>query len=352
MNIRPSIFWFCAVAIVLVALIVWLGKKKPTETPLAVLTQTNNMPPVAAILTSPVNVPIHTNMPLAKPIANAMQTPLPSKAERAIGILSTYNDVPIDFYGKVEDQFSNAVVNANVNFSVRIVNGYEATVTNGQAVSDASGFFTITGYHGQDLSFVPQKAGYVLMTVSTLFKYSHLEDRPFKSDPNNPTIIKMWKLQGSEPLFSINQRYKFHYTTLPINFDLLAGEIVPTGGDIQIAVARSSGIISGRTRQDWGVQVEAVNGGLLESSSDEFIYQAPADGYQQSDQFIMSTNAPYRWLGGFDQTFFLQSRNGQVYSKVNFGISINQQPDDYVWVEFHGFANTNASRNWEATAPQ
>jgi hypothetical protein len=41
-----------------------------------------------------------------------------------------------------------------------------------------------------------------------------------------------------------------------------------------------------------------------------------------------------------------------MYSKVNVGVSINQNPDDYVWVEFRGVANTNGSRNWEATAGQ
>jgi hypothetical protein len=170
----------------------------------------------------------------------------------------------------------------------------------------------------------------------------------FTPDPNNPTVIKMWKLQGAEPLVSINQRYKFHYTDVPMSFDLLTGKIVPTGGDIKIMVSRSPGVVSGRTRQDWSVQVEAVDGGLIESGGQERVtYQAPEGGYQPSDSFIMSTNAPHKWFGGVDQTFFLQSRNGQVYSKVNFGISINQQPDDYVWVEFHGVANTNGSRNWE-----
>ena len=99
--------------------------------------------------------------------------------------------------------------------------------------------------------------------------------------------------------------------------------------------------------------VEAVDGGLIESGGQEGVtFEAPESGYQPNESFIISTNAPHKWMGGFDQTFFLQSRNGQVYSKVNFGISINQKPDDYIWMEFHGVANTNSSRNWEATAPQ
>jgi len=351
MKIRGSIIWLIVIAAALIALVLWFGKKQPVETPLADTSTTNaTVLPSTPATSQPTSASAHANTTVPKMTA-PITTPL-SQVERAIGILSTYNDVPIDFNGKVEDQFGNAVASATVSFSVNINNGHESTVRRDQSLTDKNGLFTITGYKGESLSIVPQKAGYVLATTSTFFKYSHMEEHPYVSDPNNPTVIKMWKLQGGEPLFSINQRYNFHYTDAPINFDLIAGEIVPTGGDIRIKVSRPLGDVSGRTRQDWSVFVEAVDGGLIEPSGDEVVYQAPADGYQQSDNFVMSTNAPYKWSGGFDQTFFLQSRHGQVYSKIDFGISINQHPDDYIWVEFHGVANTNSSRNWEATAPQ
>jgi hypothetical protein len=39
-----------------------------------------------------------------------------------------------------------------------------------------------------------------------------------------------------------------------------------------------------------------------------------------------------------------------MFAKVDISAAINQQPDDYVWVEFHGEANPNGSRNFEADA--
>ena len=60
-------------------------------------------------------------------------------------------------------------------------------------------------------------------------------------DPNSPTIVKMWKLQGAKPLVNIDQHYKLPYTSAPINFDLLTGKIVPDGGDIKLTVSRSPG---------------------------------------------------------------------------------------------------------------
>jgi hypothetical protein len=285
--------------------------------------------------------------------ANISKSPQPSKVEGEIGLLSTYNDVPIDFYGRVEDQFGNAVNGASINFSVRVMNGQESTVKRGQVMTDGSGFFTITGYRGQNLGLMPKKTGYALATTGTLFKYSRMEDHPYVSDANNPTVIKMWKLQGAEPLANIDQHYKLPYPGVPINFDLLTGKIVPSGGDVKITVNRLSGVISGRNELDWSVQVDAVDGGLMDSGGQEEVtYEAPEEGYQPSMSFIFSTNAPYKWSGGFDSGFFVKSRNGQVYSKLGLGFSINRNPDDPLNITFSGVANINSSRNWEATAPQ
>jgi hypothetical protein len=353
MKIRPSVFWLCAVGIVLVALIVWFGRKKPTEAPLAVLTQTNTVPSVATIPTPPVATAIHTNTPTANPTANTSQTLTPTKVERAIGILSTYNDVPIEFYGKVEDQYSNAVASANVHFSVRIINGYETTVTNGQAVSDANGFFTITGYHGQDLAVVPQKAGYVSTMASTLFKYSRMEDHPFVSDPNSPTVINMWKLQGAEPLVSINKIFNLPFAGEPIFFDFAKGNVVPTGGDLKVIITRAPGSITQRHHGDWSIQLVPVNGGIIETDyhTAQVTFEAPADGYQDS-YFVQMDHDKSLWSDNIQKVFFLTSQNGQVYSKFLLNFGINDDPNDTMWFQFKGVANTNNSRNWEATVPQ
>lgn len=358
MKIRRSIFGFIAIVAVLIALVLWFGKKQPVETSLTVSPATNVAPPVAITPSTPANVPVHTSAPPAQVAptsapASQSQSPPPQDKVTLLKEILQANDADIVFYGRLEDQSGSAVSGAAVNFSIQYENPNARGIQRGQVVSAGNGFFTISGYKGANLTIMPKKTGYILATTGTSFRYSQISPGYFVPDTNNPTVIKMWKLQGAEPLVSINQRYKFHDTDAPINFDLLAGQIIPTGGDIQITVSRSPGVVSGRTRQDWGVQVGAVDGGLIEADGQEGVtFEAPESGYQPSDSFIMSTNAPHKWFGGFDQTFFLKSRNGQVYSKVNFSITINQQPDDYVWVEFHGVASTNGSRNWEAAAPQ
>jgi hypothetical protein len=355
MKIRGSIIWFVVIATVLIALVLWFGKKQPAETPPTASVVTNAVPPAPTASSPPVSAPVHTNAPMVITTkgADLLESPAQTKEERAIGLLSEYNDIPIVFYGRVEDQFSNAVADATVSFSVRVINGQESTVNRGQVLSDGNGLFTISGYTGQDLSIVPQKAGYVLATTGTFFKYSHLEEHPYVSDPNNPLVIKMWKLQGVEPLVGINKTYKLAYTGAPIFFDFVTGEVVPTGGDLEVIVTRAPGSITQLNHGDWSIELMPVNGGIMESDfqTAQVTFEAPADGYQDSYLVQMNNNNP-AWFDNIQQVFFLTSRGSQVYSKFSLDFGINDDPNGTMWFQFKGVANANGSRNWEATAPQ
>jgi hypothetical protein len=210
-------------------------------------------------------------------------------------VLSSYNDEPIVFYGKLEDQFGNPVPSATVGFSVRVINGVQFTTERGRVASDAGGLFTISGYRGQDLNVAPSKPGYAIASTNRFANYSRLfsDEERVHPDPNNPVVIKMWKLQGAEPLTGISKQYKLHYTEAPIYFDLLAGQIVPYGGDLKITVSRAPGVMSGRNPLDWSLKIEAVNGGLMDSLGREPVtYEAPETGYQPSEKFTFSANAP------------------------------------------------------------
>ena len=122
-----------------------------------------------------------------------------------------------------------------------------------------------------------------------------------------------------------------------------------SGGDIKIKVNRPDGIISERHPQDWSISIEVNGGGLIEISDKEWgvTYFAPSEGYKPSGVFSKNSG-----VGSFDKTFFVKSRNGQIYSKLGFSFSINDTPDGFMYVRLGGVANTNSSRNWEATAPQ
>ena len=275
---------------------------------------------------------------------------LRSKGVQMILGLSTLNHSRILFYGKLEDQFGNGLGNTPVNFDVRVYSGFRSGVDRGTVVTDTNGFFKISGYTGERLWIVPRVAGYAIASENREAIYSSLwpENERAHPDPKKPVVIKLWKFQGAEPLIGIGKTYKIHYTDQPISFDLLTGTIVSNGGDIKVTVNRPAGIISGRNPQVWSVRFEAVEGGIMDSCGTERItYSAPEVGYLPSRTISSSDRLPEGGISGFRIGFYLKSRNGQVYAKLGVSIGINENPDDLMYVEFGGLANTNSSRNWE-----
>lgn len=357
MRIRPSVAWLIIIVAALTLLVIWLGRKR-NETPSVSSEQTSavvrpvaeNAPAQSPQPGPPASPPVQASMPPANvPADTNTAAPLPgSKAERMREVLSSYNDESIVFYGKLEDQFGSPVASAVIDFNVRVNNGVQSTTERGQVTSDAGGLFTISGYKGADLRVVPQKAGYAIASTNRFANYSRLfpEEERAHPDPSNPVVIKMWKLQGAQPLVGLGHKYKLPYSNAPIYFDLLAGKVVSAGGDLKITVGRAPGVMSGANRLDWSVRIEPVGGGLLDSTGlEETTYWAPTEGYQPAITIAFSTNA---WNGGFNRGFFVTSRGGQVYSKLGLTFTINQKPEDPMYIAFGGVASTNGSRNWEA----
>jgi hypothetical protein len=351
MKIRRSIFCFVFIAIALIALTLWYGKMRPLKTTITSIETNTTLSAPNNVRSSPTSASISSNALSAEAASNTAVPPQ-NKGDQIKEGLSTLNDAPIAFYGRLEDQFGNAVSDAQIAASVRIYNGVQSTVEHLAAVSDGNGMFQIKGGRGESLGIMPKKDGYVLATTGTEFKYSYMYANHFTPDPNNPTVVKMWKLQGAEPLVGIDKNYKLHYTNAPISFDLVTGEIVPIGGDIKITVNRPAGEISEHNPQDWGFAIEAVDGGLVETSGKDsaITFAAPENGYQSSDTVTASSNR--HGIGGIQQGYFVKSRNGQVYSKFGLTFGINDTPDGFMNITFSGVANTNSSRNWEANAPQ
>jgi hypothetical protein len=344
---------FCAAIVLLFALLFL----KNRETTLPVLTETNATRPAVTSSIVPARPPAHTNLPPIKPAMNTAQ-PLPlSQADQKIEMLSTYNDQPIVFYGKIQDQFTNAVSDAVVSFEVRINNGYESTVQRGRVVADGNGLFTISGYKGERLGLGVAKAGYVWISMSGSGIYSKMwpEDQRAHPDPDNPTVIKMWKLQGAEPLFAINEHYKLPFTKDPIFFDLIGGKVVPEGGDLEIKITRAAGLITQRKQdhRNWSIELIPVDGGIMEPeyNTSHVTFAAPVSGYQDN-YLVQMKHDSLGWFDNIQKAFLMNSRNNQIYSKFSFDFEINDDPNGTMWFQFKGVANTNSSRNWEATAPQ
>lgn len=341
-TIRPLIL-IAVAALLLLVVFVWFQRPKPVITDSPLTGQASPVSNPAGNVSNRSEQSLTASLSKAnRPTANLSyhteaNPPLGhSKAEQMLNVLSNYNDMPIVFYGRLEDQFGNPVAAATVNFSIRVYNGYESTVNRAEVKADANGLFTISGYKGESLSVVPAKPGYALASTNGGGVYSQLwpEEERLHPDPNNPVIIKMWKLQGAGPLVTINQQYHLPYTNAPIYIDLLNGRIGSALGDLKISVNRE---------EAWNVRVEAVDGGLMDSGGREPVtYWAPDEGYLPVSTFSFPTN-----VMGLDRAYFVTSRNGQVFSKLHISFRFRQKPEGLLHFYLRGVASTNGSRNWE-----
>jgi len=315
MKIRPSILGFISVVVLLLALLLWHQKKNPTEIALTTSVKTNVASTTIPIPSKSMVKPIQTNMsvPAASIVPPSSQNHKWEQMQPGLAL----NDQPIVFYGKVEDQFGDAVANATVTFSIGARNGHESTEKRGQVTTDGNGFFTITGYKGYDLGVMPEKAGYVLATTGTLFKYSHLERHPYVSDPNNPTAIRMWKLQGGEHLISFNFETYVQVDGTSATYDLKTGRRVESGGDLTIRIT-SSVNPSVAVGYDWQASIQMVAGGIIQDSSGlglQKMFQAPDSGY--APEFDLSfKKGTQSWTPRYNTDFYFTSQGDKYYGKM------------------------------------
>ncbi len=352
MKIRSSIIWLIIITALLLAFIIWHGGRNNKSALHSVETGTRSSSVLGFKAKKNIldSVPTVTADALEANVTNILPV-LQTSAQKMQEGLATLNDNEIFLYGMVQDQFGMPVANATVSGIIQVNNGIRTGTDRIAITTDANGLFTISGYKGKNLGIHVVKSGYVMAATNISFIYSFLwpESERFKPDLVNPTVIKMWKLQGAEPLVNLNKSYMLRYTNTPVVFDLVAEEIVPTGGDLKITVNRPDGIISQQHPQKWSIQIDVVSGGFIETSGREqaVTFAAPENGYQATGIFG-NNNGPET----VNKAFFLKSRDGQVFSKCYLSVQINSKPDGLMYVEFGGFANTNSSRNWEASVPQ
>ncbi len=293
---------------------------------------------------------MHTN-PIIAPVvtktANQILSPEDKDRLKHEG-LSSLNDQEIILYGQALDQFNLPVAGAEVDGVIQVNNGVREGTDRLKLLTDADGRFNISGHNGKNLGITIKRIGYILATTNTSFNYSLLwpQSQRHVPDSKHPVEFRMWKLQGAESLLNIHQRFRIPFGHAPIYFDLMAGELVPSGGDLKAEINRPDGVISERHPQNWSVDLEAVGGGFqaVSEAAARVTFTAPEDGYSERGRFA-NNNGPEL----VDQMIYVKSRGGQVYSKILL-FSINREPNEMMLIEFSGIANTNGSRNWESDA--
>jgi hypothetical protein len=346
MRIRSSIWIICGCVLAILICVISFRSGR-IKTPLQ-SSQDVKLSPTSNRSSS---VPIVVNsIPPAASSGAARSQSIEVKSEAIKKALSEFNDDEIEFYGRVVDQKGAAVPDALVSAAVQINNGVRVGTDRFSVQSDQGGNFTIAGRQGKSLALGVSKAGYVMVATNSYFIFSHLwsESERHKPNPNEPTILRMHRLLGPQPLSKIDSTLRAKYSNEPFFFDVSLNQFSTDKGDLRILVNRSSGTLNKQSPGDWSVTLEPVAGGLIESDIKALrvTLEAPEAGYTNLLTISMKQNDP-AWMDNFQKAFFLKSHDGAEFSKLSCDFMINDKPDDKVFIQIRGVANLNGSRNWE-----
>jgi len=338
-----------SLAAIVVALLWWLWPRHAAPTP-----QTTAEPKPVLQPPSASTSASSANSSATKDDLN--RTPLKGPPE---AVLKRINEVriamdaanqPIRFYGKVIDQDGAPLSGVKVTLSVRRTSEVLPGLTNDSSdrfeiMTDEGGRFQLTDAKGALLGVKAlEKAGYEASPQSMrYFWYYENENKKYRPDANTPEVFRMWKLAGAEKLARKSIGTRIPYDGRAVNFDLQTGREVASGGDIRVTLTRTPlQIKRGQDRYDWTATVEAIAGGVFDSS-DEFMYRAPETGYESKLTVSVAASAP-NWSADKEQSFYLKSRGNYSRVKVKF-MTDSEQPTTGFSIET--YTNPSGSRNLE-----
>jgi hypothetical protein len=257
--------------------------------------------------------------------------------------LDAENAKPINYYGKVIDQYGEPVSEANVVGNVMLNvglerSGYKTFTT----TTDDAGLFQFTDLHGVNIGLSITKSGY------EIGKYDSASNGPDKGTHSTSTdrvVFKMWKLHGAEPMvhWQLN-RIGLTVDGTANSFDLLAGKRASGTGDIVVKFARTPLNIEQGKPFDWVLTLQIPTGGFAEITG-PYANEAPVGGYQPTVTVAMSAGAKH-WTPSFDHAYFFTARNGQVFGRMTVHL-VGDYLTPPTHFELEVYANPSGSRNLE-----
>jgi hypothetical protein len=202
---------------------------------------------------------------------------------------------------------------------------------------------------GRTFDYHLEKTGYDSMPEGDAFDYTKLisEENRHHPDPKTPIVLKMWKLQGVEPLVYKQESFDLPAVGLPVRIDLVTGKVVPDGGDLIIAIKHGQQTTgSSIIKYDWSAEVRPVDGGLIVTKQRVTnMHLAPEDGYVQSCLVEMPATRP-DWSRTYTENLYLKSRGGR-YARLS--LDIHSIPTGTSYVAIKSWLNPSGSRNLEYT---
>jgi hypothetical protein len=226
---------------------------------------------------------------------------------------------PISFYGKVIDEQNVPVPGANVDASFADQLSGQGD-TNLRLQTDAAGLFHASG-HGLSIIIGVSKDGYYRLRQSGgAFTYAEASGQTdAHPDPSDPAIFLLRKMGKTASLIALRHNYTIAKNGTPVEVDLKTGKAATGGqGDIEVqAWTNDQGHrVNSNEPYDWRVRIAVPGGGLVQRIGD-FDFEAPADGYAESDEIDMPATATRGWSSQASKNYFLKLANG-TYARLDF----------------------------------
>ena len=253
---------------------------------------------------------------------------------------------PIEFYGKVVDENTNAVSNADVHFVWTDLS--PKGNSDKQTTSDGNGLFSLRNEAGKHLMVQVSKQGYYsYQPFGAAFFYAG-EDQNFVPDAANPVIFRLKKKGVAEPLVHVQapiggaKGFRVARDGTAIEISLTTGKTVSLGeGDFRVQCWTDDQSKPRGEKYDWKCQITVPNGGLVQSTED-LDFQAPSDGYRTSELIDMPANVGGEWSSHVKRNYFLKLADGN-YARLSFEMVAGG--DHFFQLE--SFLNPSGSRSLE-----
>ena len=321
------IIFILILAMVILAVLLW---HRPVQSPTGAVTQpeatvqASNAPmaQTASMNVTNQSAPAGINPPPAASSNEKSTHPITNKMgmEEMLKKLVQSANVPIEFYGRVIDQDSNALSGAKIKIGILhltlpnpLVPEFGSKNIQLEQISDANGRFEFHGETGEGFGVVITKDGYDAEPGSRGFGGGT------SGSYENPVIFKMWstniheKLITGEKTFEILPDGRLHV------IDLVQGTIAEAGeGDLKVWIQYTNQVTRGQL-YDWSAGIEVMNGGLLEEPRGTVMYSAPTDGYTSSFQLKQQIKGGQSGEIG-DRSFYLLLNNGKEYGRMDINL--------------------------------
>jgi hypothetical protein len=185
--------------------------------------------------------------------------------------------MPIEFYGKVVDQFGQPVTGAEVELNWTTVIG-PVPDPKKRVFTGSDGRFEVTDIQGKGITISVSKIGYESESdwIQSFEYAAFYQDNFHVPDQNNPVLFHLHKLLGAEPMYQFEANSEITFDRPPVMLDVATGKFAQNG-DFSFSLR-----LDGRNEKepDYTLQLGAQNNAGFILTTERFPFNAPENGYQ------------------------------------------------------------------------